>query len=151
MENIINPQLIPKRSTIDSCGYDLYVPTETGWDISTDFVTYDTGVRFTGKEIPFIRADMAWFAMIVPRSSMGFKHGLEFSNTVCIIDQDYRDTIKVNMRANHRFTLGYGSRFAQLIFLPYGILKDEIEPTARRNGGIGSTDNDNQTKLEGFF
>ena len=150
MENIINPQLIPKRSTIDSCGYDISVPDDE-WNITTYYQTFDTGVRFTGNEIPFIRSDMAWFGLIAPRSSMGFKHGLKFSNTICIIDQDYRDTIKIQMKADHNVSLGYGSRFAQLIFLPYGILKDEIEPTVRRNGGIGSTDNDNQTKLEGFF
>ena len=76
---------------------------------------------------------------IVPRSGLSFKYGLRIINTVAIIDQDYRDTIKLKVTVEQSYTLKKGERFAQGIILPFGIMSGEIVPTESRNGGFGST------------
>lgn len=160
MNNDYGNEFIPRRQTTKSVGYDIYAVEDML--IEPWGKTFDTGVRFTGEEVPLIRTDTntytkisgtlynkyineeeiypkEWVALIVPRSSMGFKHGLQMANTICVIDSDYRDTIKVKMKADHRFTITKGERYAQMIFLPHCILLDEIEPVKERSGGIGST------------
>jgi dUTP pyrophosphatase len=149
MKNKYGDEFIPRRQTTRSVGYDIYAVEDML--IEPWGKTFDTGISFTGEECPEIEYENQghynkhefypdqWFAMIVPRSSMGFKHGLQMANTICIIDSDYRDTIKVKMKAEHRFTISKGERYAQMIFLPHCILLDEINPVNERSGGIGST------------
>lgn len=139
----------PRRQTIGSAGYDMYAVEDM--KIERWYQTFDTEVYFDGEECPVIEGTKSgsdklydyypkeWVALILPRSSMGFNNGLRFANTVCVIDKDYRDTIKVRMRCDIPFTINKGERFAQMIFIPYCILLDEIEPTKERSGGIGST------------
>lgn len=150
MKNIINSEFIPKRQTTGSAGYDVYAVEDM--NVERWFKTFDTGVCFDGEETPYMcyEKDMSnsiyniylgtWVAMLYPRSSMGFKHGLKFATTTSIIDKDYRDTIKLSIAADHPFTIKKGERYAQLIFMPHGILLEEDIPTAKRGGGIGSTD-----------
>lgn len=155
MINDYNIQSIPARQTIHSAGYDLEAIEDM--IIEPWGKTFDTCIRFDGEEVPVIQYEgygsdqvlefypKEWVALIVPRSSYGFKHGLQMCNTICVIDQDYRDTIKVRMRADHSFKISKGERFAQMIFIPHCVLLDEIPPTKERTGGIGST------TLEDFY
>ena len=150
MKNVINSEYTPKRQTTGSAGYDIYANEDM--DVQRWFKTYDTGICFDGEECPVITYENErestkhefypdqWVAMIYPRSSMGFKYGLKFANTVCIIDQDYRDTIKISLAGERAFTIKKGERYAQIIFMPCCNLLDEEEPTKERGGGIGSTD-----------
>ena len=64
---------------------------------------------------------------------------MRFANTVCIIDQDYRDDIMIQMIADEDLVIKKGERFAQMIFMPYLTLMDEVLPVAERVGGLGST------------
>jgi dUTP pyrophosphatase len=84
------------------------------------------------------------FGMLAVRSSIGAK-GLTMTNSVGIIDSDYRGELMMKCTFKHR---GYdfpamGERIAQLIVIPY--LKSEIEiveelnDTVRGVGGYGST------------
>lgn len=149
MKNNLSPDFIPCRQTKGSVGYDIYAVEDM--TIEPWYKTYDTGVCFTGEECPVTEVEHCgldtddeiypkeWVALIVPRSSMGFKHGLHFANTICVIDKDYRDTIKIMMKAEHSFNISKGERYAQMLFIPHCILLDEIEPVNERSGGIGST------------
>lgn len=149
MKNKIRTELIPCRQTLHSAGYDIYANEDM--DIERWFKTFDTGVCFDGEECPVITYEnegsnikhelypKTWVGMIYPRSSMGFKYGLRFANTVCIIDQDYRDTIKISLAGERAFRIKKGDRYAQIIFMPVANLLDEEEPTKERSGGIGST------------
>lgn len=151
MMNIENPDLVPRRATMYSAGYDIFATERI--TVQPYFTSHDSGVCFDGSEVvesPYFNADRKimekaqwnqWVALVLPRSSFGFKHGLRFANTVCVIDKDYRDTIKLSMCANHSFNIEKGERYAQMIFLPYGTLADEIMPKEIRSGGIGSTGN----------
>ena len=134
--------------------------------ITDYYKVYDTGVVLdneciynsfhqvvnpkSSKMLTRINFYQHYVAMIFPRSSMGFKHGLQFANTVCIIDQDYRDTIKISLKADHCFNIKKGERYAQLVFIPIGINLNEIRPTEIRKGGVGSTDIKSTKTLEEY-
>lgn len=129
-------EYMPQRQTKRSCGYDIHaekdiVLTKGVWQI------VNTGVKFDGTER--FMDTKKWFGLIVPRSSFGFKYKLRFANTVCIIDQDYRDDIMIQMVADEDLVIKKGERFAQMIFMPYLTLMDEVSPVAERVGGLGST------------
>ena len=153
MRNVVNVMMVPRRATDGSAGYD-FIATE---DIKlrpwkTTYV--DSGVVFDGTEkiitvLEKIGEDGStwfepcylghWVMQIHPRSSLGFKYGLRLKNTTGIIDSDYRDTIKFPLTVSKPLTIKKGERFAQGIFVPFGVLADEVEPTKKREGGIGST------------
>jgi len=102
---MLNSEMIPARQTLGSAGYDIYATEDMC--IERWFKTFDTGVCFDGEECPVFDFNVEledklhdcfpqeWVALIFPRSSYGFKYGLKFANTVCVIDKDYRDTIKL--------------------------------------------------------
>lgn len=136
MKNVIEPSYVPYRATKESAGYDItlprdYILTAGKW------VEIDTGIRFEDSD----KCVGTWHfvGMIYPRSSLGFKYGLRFANTTCVIDQDYRDNIKLMVTVDKDVILVKGDRIAQMIFTPYLTLENEKKPTQERCGGIGST------------
>lgn len=83
--------------------------------------------------------------LIYARSGLGTKQGLAPANKVGVIDSDYRGEIIVALH-NHSGEdrrIYNGDRIAQIIITPY-IHADfeevsELSPTARGEGGFGST------------
>ncbi len=76
---------------------------------------------------------------------MGTRHGITLSNSVGVIDSDYRGELTVGL-VNHGdvpYTIQPGDRIAQLMVLP--ILRptltvvEELDETERGSGGFGST------------
>jgi dUTP pyrophosphatase len=150
-----NPDYMPRRATKGSAGYDFFSPQE--YRLSPDeWTVVDTGVRFTGHEVvimafhsqidpkvkemdvqPYI--PMGWYMELKPRSGLGVRYGLKFRNTSPVIDQDYKDTIKVHIRTDVPYTLKQGERFMQGIIHTFGVFSDEIAPQRARKGGFGST------------
>lgn len=122
--------------TRSSAGYDIYAPGR--YELKPgEWTVIDTEVAFTDEDVctDFDR----WFMAIFPRSGLSFKYGFRIINTVPIIDMDYRQTIKLKVTVDSPYTLETNERFAQGIILPFGVFRDEIEPTEERNGGLGST------------
>ena len=127
---------LPKRATTGSAGYDFVTPSTVTVNPG-DTVTIPTGIR--------VKIDEGWVLMIFPRSSLGFKYNTRLVNTVGIIDSDYYNAdneghimIKIINNSDSSFTLNKYDRFAQGIFLPYGITVDD-SATGKRSGGMGST------------
>lgn len=105
--------------------------------IGKDSVLIPTGIR--------AKMDLDYVLMLFPRSSLGFKYGLQLDNSVGIIDSDYYNSdneghIMAKVHACKEFSLSAGSRFIQGVFLQYGLANEE-DVLTERNGGIGSTDN----------
>lgn len=142
---------LPKRTTAGSAGYDFYAPFDfivnktfvvsrnviTVGEINGDTIIIPTGIR--------CRIDQDWVLQIYPRSSLGFKYQMGFANNVPIIDSDYyyatnegHIMLKVTNNGNYDLSLKAGDRFAQGIFLPYGITEDD-DVSEIRTGGFGST------------
>ncbi|MBC5688072.1 deoxyuridine 5'-triphosphate nucleotidohydrolase [Mediterraneibacter sp. NSJ-55] len=127
---------IPLRATKGSAGYDFSTP----FDICLkpgESIKVPTGIR--------CKIDEGWVLMCFPRSSMGFKYRMQIDNTVGIIDSDYYYAeneghifIKISNNGNKIFKLKAGDKFAQGIFVSFGITNDDMA-NDERTGGIGST------------
>lgn len=73
----------------------------------------------TGIAIAPERSDLV--ALVFSRSGMGVKHGITLSNSVGVIDADYRGEIIVSV-VNHgseAYTVQPCDRIAQMMFVPY--------------------------------
>lgn len=129
---------IPRRSTVESAGYDLFAPFDFTLEPG-QMITIPTGLK--------CHMDFGWFMMIVPRSGLGFKYGMELMNTLAIIDSDYvfakndgHILLKFENKSNAKLTINIkqGVGMAQAIFLPFGFTKDD-QTEQSRTGGFGST------------
>ncbi len=133
---------VPQRSSAGAAGYDLFCSKEM-WLYEKGLYTVNTGLSLAIPE--------GLCGLILPRSSL-FQHGLSLSNTVGLIDSDYRGEIilKLNYGGDGNFEcpglptrLKKGTRLAQLVFLEIkstviNIVKS-LNPTIRGTGGFGST------------
>ena len=148
---------MPRRAEPGSAGYDFYAPEDIHL-VPGKWTTVDTGVRFDGTETvlcPISEMTLGggiryvdttcdtvrqWAMMVFPRSGLGFKYGVRFSNTVGLIDMTYRDTIKAKMTCEVECTIRKGERFMQGVIVPFGIFNNELKPIhEERSGGFGST------------
>lgn len=135
IEEIYKNIKLPKRSTIDSAGYDFFTPFSFKPTPNSGIVI-PTGIR--------CRITPGWVLKLYPRSGQGFKYGIHLYNTTGIIDADYfyadnQGHIMIKISAKEQCdTIIQGTAFCQGIFTPYGITVDD-EVTEIRTGGLGST------------
>ncbi len=93
----------------------------------------------------FIALPEGFEAQIRPRSGLAYKHGITLANSPGTIDADYRGEIKVIMinLSDKTFVIEDGMRIAQMVVARYERVRweetDELEKTARGEGGFGST------------
>ena len=86
-----------------------------------------------------------WVFMIDPRSSIGFKTGLRLSNSIGIIDEDYRGEIGLlyDNISDSNYEIKAGDRIAQCWVQPVHRFRpvevDILPATTRGEGGFGST------------
>lgn len=126
---------LPRRGTSGSAGYDFYLPMPVCITPGTP-VVIPTGIR--------VQIDPGYFLMCVPRSGLGFKHGLRLRNTTGVIDEDYyfadnEGHIMASLTSEFPVSLRDGDRFMQGIFVPYAITDDDDPIKQERHGGFGST------------
>ena len=129
---------MPTRGTEHAGGYDLYMP-EAG--VLMPGATYGQMVPLGfAAEIP-----VGFVALLLPRSGAGAKHGVSLNNTVGVIDADYRGEwmacLRVKNGIPHRWEAG--DRLIQFVLVPAHtpelVLVEELDTTARGEGGFGST------------
>lgn len=125
----------PTRGTPFAAGIDLY-NNDRDLELSKgDKAFIDTKTAF---EIP-----EGYVGLVFPRSGFGSK-GLRLSNSVGVIDSDYKDSIKAALEYNgdEPLILDTGTRFCQIVFVPHLaanlVETDELEGPDR-GGGFGST------------
>ena len=86
-----------------------------------------------------------YVALLFSRSGMGIKSGISLSNSVGVIDSDYRGEIGVGLHntSDADYTVNPGDRIAQLMITPVirptVTLVDELPASERGAGGFGST------------
>ena len=84
-------------------------------------------------------------AVIAGRSGLGVKKGVTLSNSIGVIDSDYRGEISVGLinHGNEPFEIKRGDRIAQMMFLPVltasFLVTESLDETERGAGGFGST------------
>lgn len=135
-------ELMPRRSTIHSAGYDFFAAEDT--------VIPPIHRQLKSTLVPTgIKAYMPpnEYLMLVNRSSSPHKHNLALPNGVGIIDADYYGNsnnegeiyLQLINYGEGDFAIKRGDRICQGIFMPYLLAEEEINPTKVRNGGFGSS------------
>lgn len=129
---------LPKRSTMNSAGYDFRSIDEVVLKSKCSCII-KTGVKacMNNDEVLYIYV----------RSSLGFKYDIGLSNNVGVIDSDYYNNpgneghiqIKLINHGNTDFEIHRGDRIAQGVFMKYLTVDDEEEIKNKRKGGSGST------------
>ena len=127
---------IPQYATPGSAGVDLcsmkYCIIKPG-----ELAMIPTGIRL---EIP-----EGYEGQIRPRSGLALNHRIIIPNAPGTIDADYRGEILIMLMnmGTDPFSLSFGDRIAQLVFVPVAHANfepvKELTPTKRGTGGFGST------------
>lgn len=136
----LHPQaVIPRRATPGSAGMDLTACLEQP-------VTLAPGERTmisTGLALALPTAE--WVALVYARSGLAVRHGICLSNSVGVVDSDYRGELKVGLcnLGSEPYTIEPGERIAQLVITPVLLPPIEevsaLDETERGTGGFGST------------
>lgn len=130
----------PIQATSGSAGWDL-TACSVDYDITTGIATYFTGIAVS---IP-----RGYVGLLYPRSSI-YKKAQFLTNSVGVIDSDYRGEIMLKMRmidTGHAPSSIYkvGDRVGQLVITPVPhvlfVEVSELDETERGTGGYGSTGN----------
>lgn len=129
---------LPTRATKGSAGYDFKCPVNILLHKGQPIII-PTGIR--------VKMEDGWVLKVYPRNGLGFKYGLELTNTVGIIDSDYYNSENeghIMLKISHyldEYTLHIKQNggFAQGVFVEFGITEDDNVNNIR-NGGFGSTD-----------
>ena len=126
--------VIPKYAKDGDAGLDLtaiaYKVNEKGQYVYTSDLALEIPDGYVG--------------LLLPRSSI-CKKDLEMTNSVGVIDSNYRGPIKsvFNPTCEDPEIYELGERFAQLIIIPYPKIEfeevEELSETNRGTGGYGST------------
>lgn len=120
----------------DACA-DIYASQNITIPAHSISTKVPTGLRIALPE--------GWVAKIAPRSSIGAKTGLRLSNSIGIIDADYRGEIMIlyDNISDSDYEIKAGDRIAQVWververFKP--VVVDILPATDRGDGGFGST------------
>lgn len=139
---------LPTYATDGSGAFDLYALTvnssyQIGSHVEEGYpATCDTGIAF---EIP------EGMAMLVfSRSGHGFNYSVRLGNAVGVVDRDFRGSVKVKLICDQDtpddtipLFIKPGDRIAQAVVIPLPHVTfeevEELTPTARGEGGFGST------------
>ena len=144
-----NPVPVRVRRLAHGQGLDLPVYATqgaAGMDVvSAEDVTIAPGARHAVATGLAMAIPAGFEVQVRPRSGLALKHGITVPNTPGTIDSDYRGELKVIL-INHGaepFAIRRGDRVAQLVLAPVTqagwIEVDELDETARGEGGFGST------------
>ncbi|MCH3973307.1 MAG: dUTP diphosphatase [Oscillospiraceae bacterium] len=138
MKKLRENAVLPVRATGGSAGLDLCACLDAPLTIAPgQLCRVPTGIAVALPENTV--------GLLCGRSGLGVKHGITPSNSVGVIDSDYRGEILVGLCnvGETPYTLTPGERFAQLLVLPVfspALQETEDLPqTARGAGGFGST------------
>lgn len=127
-------ELLPKRSTKYSAGYDFKSPVDFVVPAHSESNVIDCEVS--------IQLDSDKVLMLYTRSGNGIKHGITLKNNTGIIDADYfPNTIKTVLvnNSDKDFIVHKGDRIMQGLIMQYFVTDDEEIVDKERTSGFGST------------
>jgi dUTP pyrophosphatase len=130
--------ILPKRKTKNSVAYDIYSPIRT-------IIKPKNSIRLNTGIKAYFQDDEALF--IIPRSSVGIKHGIRLKNTVGLIDSDYYNNedndgeiiLSLENNSDKDFVIEQGDRICQAYFQKILFTDNDEFETSLRVGGLGST------------
>lgn len=142
---ILDPRIgtsiaLPEYATAGSAAMDLRAVFE-----SESLTLAPNECRLIGTGLAFHIGNPDYCALVLPRSGLGYKHGIVLGNLVGLIDSDYQGELKVPLwnRSQTPYTIALGERIAQLMFQT--VARATLLPVAafgaseRGEGGFGHT------------
>jgi dUTP pyrophosphatase len=134
-----HPDLIPERANPTDAGLDL--KSKDDFHIGCNRILVGTGIR--------VKIPVGYVGLLIARSSLS-KKGIFLTNSVGVIDSDYRGELLVSLAARPETvapTIKRGERIAQLVIVPIAlanvVISDQSEAdwtdTSRGTGGFGSS------------
>ena len=139
MKKVRENAIIPKRATAGSAGLDLCACIDEPLTVKAG----ERAVIPSGIAIALESSEVV--ALVFARSGLAIKHGISLSNSVGVIDSDYRGEICVGIINTSRedYTVNPGERIAQLVLAPVipaePVEVESLDETERGAGGFGST------------
>lgn len=139
MKKVRENAIIPKRATAGSAGLDLCACIDEPLTVKAG----ERAVIPSGIAIALESNEVV--ALVFARSGLAIKHGISLSNSVGVIDSDYRGEICVGIINTSRedYTVTPGERIAQLVLTPVipaePVEVESLDETERGAGGFGST------------
>ena len=129
---------LPKRSTKESAGYDIFSPVDILLKPNEE-IKVPTGLK--------VHMQKGEVLLIFPRSGLGFKYYTRLANTIGVIDSDYINSdneghmwVKLRNEGDKDLFINQGDAFCQAIFMPLLLVDgDNFDEGEDRNGGFGST------------
>ena len=130
---------VPTKGTTQAGAYDRYMPEAGRIEADTlNGVLYGLGFA---AEVP-----EGHVALLLPRSGVGAKFGLDLNNTCGVIDSDYRGEwmVKLRTKSGMGFSWDEGERLIQMLIVPVAVVEkfnivDSLEASDRGEGGFGSS------------
>lgn len=128
---------MPTKGSEQAGAFDIYMPYNG--IVLKNKQMFDLGFA---AEVP-----VGHVALLLPRSSIGAKFGVELNNTCGVIDSDYRGSWKAVLRTKdgEPYPFSMGDRLIQFLIVPVANVTleqvESLEETARGTGGFGSTGN----------
>lgn len=142
---ILDPRIgtsiaLPEYATAGSAAMDLRAVFE-----GESLTLAPNECRLVGTGLAFHIGNPDYCALVLPRSGLGYKHGIVLGNLVGLIDSDYQGELKVPLwnRSQTPYTIALGERIAQLMFQT--VARATLLPVAafgaseRGEGGFGHT------------
>lgn len=127
----------PKKQTIGSAGIDLFNNTDKDITIEPgEYAIISTGF--------YVEIPEGYVGLLFARGSLGYKYGCTLTNSVGVIDSDYRGEVmaRITNISQESHTIKAGERCVQLVIVPVPdteYIEDELNVTERGTNGFGST------------
>lgn len=144
--------IMPKRASGQAAGVDLFAQEDM--EITNNTELFELGFKAAVPE--------GYVGIIFPRSGLGAKFNCQLSNTLGVIDSDYRgqwmaalhlggkgtkvqivETHRPSHDQTHRLVVKKGEAYAQVLFFEVPLMEivqvTELDDTERGEGGFGST------------
>lgn len=127
----------PKKQTLGSAGIDLFNNTDK--DITIKHGEY--AIISTGF---YVEIPNGYVGLLFARGSLGYKYGCTLTNSVGVIDSDYRGEVmaRITNISQTLHTIKAGERCVQLVIVPIPdteYIEEELNDTERGTNGFGST------------
>jgi dUTP pyrophosphatase len=127
----------PQRAHVDDAGVDLYARVPVTLSAGSGPKVVPTGIAVAIPD--------GYVGLVCSRSGLAAAHGIAVLNAPGVVDPGYRGEVKVILFSLGRepHEIARGDRIAQLLIQPVTRFelsaRDELDATARAEGGLGSS------------